>query len=110
MFYVVPDLRPVWTLNIKILPCSIFFPISIFKANHFAGKSLIGKEKAIQTAEREDLNLNPNPVFFISLVGVDEIGMVDEYEHIFDIKRHINAITASVYKCFIPQSIRSHEK
>ena len=49
------------------------------------GKSLICKEKAIQTAMKEDLKPNPDPVFFISLVGVDEIGMVDEYEHIFDI-------------------------
>ena len=28
---------------------------------------------------------NPDPVFFISLVGVDEEGFVDEHDHIFDI-------------------------
>ena len=49
------------------------------------GKSLICKEKAIQTAKMEDLKPNPDPVFFISFVGVDEMGMVDEFEHIFDI-------------------------
>ena len=55
------------------------------KTKYFAGKSLIGKEKAIQTAEKEDLDPNPNPVFFISLVGVDENGFVDEHERIFDL-------------------------
>ena len=51
----------------------------------FSGKSLVGKEKAIQTAEKEDLKPNPDPVFFVSLVGVDERGIIDENEHIFDI-------------------------
>ena len=51
----------------------------------FSGKSLIGKEKAIQTAEKESLKKNPAPVFFISLVGVDKKGFVDVHEHIFDI-------------------------
>ena len=54
-------------------------------SNQFAGKSLISKEKAIQTAEREELKLNPDPVFFMSFVGVDEKGFVKEHEHIFDI-------------------------
>lgn len=55
------------------------------------GKSLIGKEKAIQTSEREQnaetMGSKPkaDPVFFISLVGVDERGFVDKHEHIFDI-------------------------
>ena len=49
------------------------------------GKSLIGKEKAIQTAEYESLKSNPAPVFFLSLVGVDDEGFVEEHEHIFDI-------------------------
>ena len=51
----------------------------------FSGKSLISKEKAIQTAEKESLKQNPAPVFFISLVGVDREGFVDVHEHIFDI-------------------------
>ena len=51
----------------------------------FSGKSLISKEKAIQTAEREELKLNPDPVFFMSLVGVDARGFVEEHEHVFDI-------------------------
>ena len=51
----------------------------------FIGKSLVGKEKAIQTAEKENLKSNPDPVFFISLVGVNREGFVDEHEHLFDI-------------------------
>ena len=51
----------------------------------FSGKSLIGKEKAIQTADKEDLKLSPNPVFFISLVGVRGKGFVMKHEYIFDI-------------------------
>ena len=31
------------------------------------------------------MKINPEPVFFISLVGVDDQGFVDEHEHIFDI-------------------------
>ena len=31
------------------------------------------------------MKLNPAPVFFISLVGVDNQGFVDEHDHIFDI-------------------------
>ena len=53
--------------------------------NKFSGKSLISKEKAIQTAEKEELQLNPDPVFFMSFVGVNSIGFVEEHEHIFDI-------------------------
>ena len=45
----------------------------------------MGKEKAIQTAEKEDLKSNPDPVFFMSLVGVNGKGIIDEDEHIFDI-------------------------
>ena len=53
--------------------------------NKFSGKSLISKEKAIQTSEKEEMELNPDPVFFMSFVGVDEYGFVKEHEHIFDI-------------------------
>ena len=53
--------------------------------NNFSGKSLICKEKAIQAANKEDLKPDPDPVFFISLVGVDACGFVDKHEHIFDI-------------------------
>ena len=31
------------------------------------------------------MKINSAPVFFLSLVGVDEYGVVDEHEHIFDI-------------------------
>ena len=53
------------------------------------GKSLISKERCIQTAENERLaedvgsKNRPNPVFFVSLVGV--VGFVDKDEYIFDI-------------------------
>ena len=50
-----------------------------------SGKSLIGKEKANQTAEKEGLKPDPDPVFYISLVGVNEEGFVDDHDHIFDI-------------------------
>ena len=53
--------------------------------NNFSGKSLISKEKAIQVADKEDLRPDPDPVFFISLVGADKWGFVDKDEHIFDI-------------------------
>ena len=53
--------------------------------NQYSGKSLISKEKAIQTAEKQSLNPIPDPTFFISLVGVDSKGFVEEHEHIFDI-------------------------
>ena len=42
-------------------------------------------EKAMRTAEKEELKVNTDPVFFISLIGVDEYGFVEEHEHIFDI-------------------------
>ena len=56
-----------------------------------SGKSLISKERCIQTSEKERLEEDigsknkANPVFFISLVGVDELGMVEKHEYIFDI-------------------------
>ena len=56
-----------------------------------SGKSLISKEKCIQTAEKEILaeaagsKLKADPVFFISLVGVNELGIVDNDEYIFDV-------------------------
>ena len=33
----------------------------------------------------EALNPKPRPVYFISLVGVDKYGKVDDHEHIFDL-------------------------
>ena len=56
-----------------------------------AGKSLICKERAIQTAEREardeimELKSNASQVFFISMVGVNSCGKVENDQHIFDI-------------------------
>ena len=56
-----------------------------------SGKSLICKERCIQTAEKEILaeaagsKLKADPVFFISLVGVNEFGIVAKDEYIFDI-------------------------
>ena len=35
--------------------------------------------------EEMGLKTKADPVFFISMVGVDETGIVDEYEHIFDL-------------------------
>ena len=52
---------------------------------------MICKEKCIQTDEKErnlvDEGLKPmaDPVFFLSLVGVDNLGKVVEHEHLFDI-------------------------
>ena len=57
----------------------------------FSGKSLICKERCIQTSEKERYaedvgsKSKADPVFFISLVGVDRNGMVEEDEYIFDI-------------------------
>ena len=56
-----------------------------------SGKSLISKEKAIQTSENErkkevtGIGGPANQVYFISMVGVNELGIVDEHEYIFDI-------------------------
>ena len=56
-----------------------------------SGKSLISKERCIQTSEKERFEEDigsknrAKPVFFVSLVGVDELGMVEKYEYIFDI-------------------------
>jgi hypothetical protein len=57
----------------------------------FPGKSLVCKEKAIKTADKEEEAENmgskpkADPVYFISLVGVDSKGKVEDDEHIFDI-------------------------
>ena len=65
--------------------------IKIFFLLQISGKSLISKERCIQTAEKEILaqdagsKLKADPVFFISLVGVTERGIVAENEYIFDI-------------------------
>ena len=56
-----------------------------------SGKSLISKERCIQTAEKEIFaeyagsKLKADPVFFISLVGANEDGIVNDDEYIFDI-------------------------
>ena len=57
-----------------------------------SGKSLISKERCIQTAENEKFaedvgsKTKANPVFFISLVGANSLkGFVDKDEYIFDI-------------------------
>ena len=58
---------------------------------YFLGKSLICKEKAIQTADKEENDENEgikakaDDVFFFSLVGVKSRGTVEDCEHIFDI-------------------------
>ena len=68
--------------SIVIQTLSNIFSINIL---FLSGKSLVCKEKAIQTAEKQDNNPDPDPVFFISLVGVDGEGFVEKHEHIFDI-------------------------
>ena len=56
-----------------------------------SGKSLISKEKCIQTAEKErfaedfGLKFKADEIFFISLAGVNDEGIVDKDEYIFDI-------------------------
>ena len=56
-----------------------------------SGKSLISKEKAVQKDENEknakDMGLKKksDQVFFISMVGANQYGIVDEHEHIFDL-------------------------
>ena len=60
-------------------------------AKFISGKSLISKEKALQTSEKEEdaenMGLKPKavPVFFISLVGADFRGDVQKEEGIYDI-------------------------
>ena len=78
----------------------------IFKTKYFTGKSLIGKEKAIQTAEKQDLDPNPNPVFFISLVGVNFNGSVAEYEHIFDLYTKLYDFQGTNVKLISAQDLR----
>ena len=62
-----------------------------FSLLQISGKSLISKERCIQTAEKEmfaegaGLKVKANPVFFITLVGVGVTGIVDNDEYIFDI-------------------------
>ena len=73
----------------------------------FLGKSLIGKEKAIQTASKEDLKPVPDPVFFISLVGVNTTGFVDKYEHIFDIYTKEYDFRGSNVKVISAQDLRN---
>ena len=71
------------------------------------GKSLICKEKALQTAEKQNSNPNPGPVFFISLVGVNELGIVDDYEHIFDIYTKLYDFVGSDVKIVSAQDLWS---
>ena len=85
----------------------------------FSGKSLISKEKAIQAADKQDLKQNPDPVFFISLVGVDKKGNVDQdehiynvgkYEHIFDIYTKWYDFVGSNVKVLSAQDLRDFYK
>ena len=52
---------------------------------------MISKERCILTAQNErfvedvGLKSKANPVFFISLVAVDQLGIVDRDEYIFDV-------------------------
>ena len=52
---------------------------------------MICKEKCIQKYEKEinlvdeGLKSKPDPVFFLSLAGVDVCGKVEEHERLFDI-------------------------
>ena len=77
---------------------------------HFSGKSLIGKERAIQTAEIQDNNPKPEPVFFISLVGVDREGFVKKHEHIFDIYTKEYDFFGSNVKVISAQDLRDFYK
>ena len=79
----------------------------IIRLLDFTGKSLIGKEKAIQTAEKEDLRTYPDPVFFISLVAADEDGFVDEHEHIFDLYTKLYDFQGSNVKVISAQDLHS---
>ena len=76
-------------------------------SNQFPGKSLISKEKAMQTAEKEDLKLNPDPVFFMSFVGVNSKGFVEEDEHIFDIYTKEYDFIGSNVKAVCAQDLRN---
>ena len=78
--------------------------------SYVSGKSLISKEKAIQTADKQDLKQNPDPVFFISLVGVDERGNVDQDEHIFDIYTRLYDFLGSKVKVLCAQDLRDFYK
>ena len=59
------------------------------------------QEKAIKSAEKQEIaeceGIKPkaDPVFFISLVGTDREGTVDDHEHIFDIYTSIHTFMRS---------------
>ena len=92
---------------------SLFYLLSIFSINincFFSGKSLVGKEKAIQTAEKQDNNPDPGPVFFISLVAVDRAGFVEKHEHIFDIHTKEYDFLGSNVKVVSAQDLRDFYK
>ena len=74
------------------------------------GKSLICKEKAIQTAKKQDLKQNPDPVFFISLVGADKEGNVHQDEHIFDVYTRLYDFIGSNVKVLNAQDLRDFYK
>ena len=57
----------------------------VFLSLTFVGKSLICKEKAAQESEKEEQSPNSRPVYFISLVGVDKLGEISRFEHIYDV-------------------------
>ena len=64
---------------------------------------MISKERCIHTAEKEILSedtgtkLKADPVFFISLVGVNDEGIVDKDEYIFDVyTKHYDFLGSNV--------------
>ena len=69
----------------------IIYNLWCHRTNIFSGKTLLCKEKAIDTDEKEDdaTNMgdksNADPVYYISLLGVDKYGFVEEDEYIFDV-------------------------
>lgn len=68
-----------------------YIGLCCYQPNIFSGKSLLCKEKATQKVEEEEKakaagdKIIADPVFYISLVGVDHRGFVEEDEYIFDI-------------------------
>ena len=68
----------------SIKPVEFNMYMSMSFAAFFIGKSLVCKEKVIQTAAKEEQNSKPRPVYFISLVGVNRRGNVEDDEYIYD--------------------------
>ena len=85
-----------YLLNLDPLPLVfhsrvILYNLCCHQTNIFSGKTLLCKEKAIDTDEKEDEATNrgdkpiADPVYYISLLGVDEYGFFEEDEYIFDV-------------------------